>query len=66
LKWLPGGFDIPTQTPRNASSHIIYFLSFRSVFSSSCLLCSCDRILYVRFWVTILWDDYAVYYYFVL
>ena len=39
LKWLAGGFDIPTQTPRNASSHTIhFFFPFRSVFSFFCLL----------------------------
>jgi hypothetical protein len=33
LKWLPGGFDIPTQTPQNVSSHIKYFFIFCSLSS---------------------------------
>lgn len=34
LKWLPGGFDIPTQTPQNASSHINYSFLFSFRFLS--------------------------------
>jgi len=49
LKWLAGGFDIPTQNPRNASSHTIHFFPPFVLCSVSLAYCAHMTVCMYRF-----------------